>query len=111
MAVGERSNEFNQSAVPFRLCDSFDTKDQVHYNPPVHASSSGSLFLCFPRGHLQCNKYFHIWAGRFAYLAGVVQCYRGLELVSGSDELLFSTFDGLDLEVMKNKNICRTDGA
>lgn len=47
----------------------------------------------------QCNKYFHIWAGRFAYLAGVVQCYRGLELVSGDDNLLFSAGDGLDLEV------------
>lgn len=48
---------------------------------------------------LQCNKYFHIWAGRFAYLAGVVQCYRGLELVSADDNLVFSAGDGLDLEV------------
>eukprot|EP00904_Undaria_pinnatifida_P011028 jgi/Undpi1/7055/HiC_scaffold_21.g09529.m1 len=47
----------------------------------------------------RCNKYFHIWAGRYAYLAGVVQCYRGLALVSGGDELLFSTFDGLDVEL------------
>ncbi|CAM9379499.1 unnamed protein product [Ectocarpus sp. 13 AM-2016] len=45
------------------------------------------------------NKHFHIWAGRFAYAAGLVQCYRGLELVSSDDELLFSAGDGLDLEV------------
>ena len=36
------------------------------------------------------NKHFHIYAGWFAYLAGLVQCYRGLELVSGSDKLVFS---------------------
>eukprot|EP00752_Nemacystus_decipiens_P001683 g1633.t1 len=45
------------------------------------------------------NKHFHIWAGRFAYLAGVVQCYRGLELVSSQDNLVFSAGDGLDLEL------------
>ncbi|CAM9558139.1 unnamed protein product [Pylaiella littoralis] len=45
------------------------------------------------------NKHFHIWAGRFAYLAGVVQCYRGLELVSGDDTLILSAGDGLDLEL------------
>ncbi|CAN0421524.1 unnamed protein product [Ectocarpus sp. 12 AP-2014] len=44
------------------------------------------------------NKHFHIWAGRFAYLAGVVQCYRGLELVSSDDNLVLSAGDGLDLE-------------
>ncbi|CAM9534507.1 unnamed protein product [Ascophyllum nodosum] len=47
----------------------------------------------------RCNKYFHIWAGRFAYLAGVVQCYRGLELVSDRDNLVFSAGDGLDLNL------------
>eukprot|EP00904_Undaria_pinnatifida_P011031 jgi/Undpi1/7058/HiC_scaffold_21.g09532.m1 len=47
----------------------------------------------------RCNKHFHIWAGRFAYLSGVVQCYRGVELVSGGDELLLSTFDGMDVEL------------
>eukprot|EP00904_Undaria_pinnatifida_P011027 jgi/Undpi1/7054/HiC_scaffold_21.g09528.m1 len=47
----------------------------------------------------RCNKYFHIWAGRWAYLAGVVQCYRGLELVSGRDELIVSAFDGLDVKL------------
>ncbi|CBJ27734.1 peroxidase [Ectocarpus siliculosus] len=45
------------------------------------------------------NKHFHIWAGRFAYAAGVVQCYRGLELVSSDDELIFSAGDGLDLQL------------
>ncbi|CAB1101232.1 unnamed protein product [Ectocarpus sp. CCAP 1310/34] len=44
------------------------------------------------------NKHFHIWAGRFAYAAGLVQCYRGLELVSSDDELIFSAGDGLDLQ-------------
>lgn len=53
---------------------------------------------CRNRG-TQFNKHFHIWAGRFAYLAGVVQCYRGLELVSQDDSLVFSAGDGLDLEV------------
>ncbi|CAM9216757.1 unnamed protein product [Sphacelaria rigidula] len=45
----------------------------------------------------QMNKHLHIWAGRFAYLAGVVQCYRGVELVSSADRLLFSTLD-IDIE-------------
>ncbi|CAM9831972.1 unnamed protein product [Ectocarpus sp. 4 AP-2014] len=45
------------------------------------------------------NKFFHIWAGRLAYAAGVVQCYRGLELVSSDDELIFSAGDGLDLQL------------
>ena len=44
------------------------------------------------------NKHLHIWAGRFAYLAGVVQCYRGVELVSSGDSLLFSTLD-IDIKV------------
>ncbi|CAM9782649.1 unnamed protein product, partial [Ectocarpus sp. 12 AP-2014] len=39
------------------------------------------------------NKHFHISAGWFAYAAGLVQCYRGLELVSGSDKLIFSAVD------------------
>lgn len=38
----------------------------------------------------QVNKHMHIYAGWIAYVAGVVQCYRGLELVSGAEELLFS---------------------
>ncbi|CAM9145144.1 unnamed protein product [Ectocarpus sp. 8 AP-2014] len=45
------------------------------------------------------NKFFHIYAGRFAYLAGVVQCYRGLELVASDDKLVFSAGDGLDLQL------------
>lgn len=48
---------------------------------------------------LQINKHFHIWAGRIAYVAGVIQCYRGLELVSNADQLLLSAGNGLDLEV------------
>ncbi|CAN0025142.1 unnamed protein product, partial [Ectocarpus sp. 6 AP-2014] len=47
----------------------------------------------------RCNKFFHIYAGRFAYLAGVVQCYRGLELVASDDQLIFSAGDGLDLQL------------
>eukprot|EP00903_Cladosiphon_okamuranus_P012613 g11801.t1 len=39
------------------------------------------------------NKHFHIYAGWFAYLAGLVQCYRGLELVSGTDKLVFSAVE------------------
>ena len=38
----------------------------------------------------QANKHFHIYAGWFAYISGLVQCYRGLELVAGSDALVFS---------------------
>ncbi|CAM9873857.1 unnamed protein product [Ectocarpus sp. 6 AP-2014] len=45
------------------------------------------------------NKFFHIYAGRFAYLAGVIQCYRGLELVASDDKLIFSAGDGLDLQL------------
>ncbi|CAM9704645.1 unnamed protein product, partial [Ectocarpus fasciculatus] len=45
------------------------------------------------------NKFFHIYAGRFAYLAGVIQCYRGLELVASNDKLIFSAGDGLDLQL------------
>lgn len=65
----------------------------------MHASESSASFYPAAR-RVQCNKHFHIWAGRFAYLAGVVQCYRGLELVVDSDELVFSAGDGLDLEVI-----------
>lgn len=39
------------------------------------------------------NKHFHIYAGWFAYFAGLVQCYRGLELVSGTDKLVFSAVE------------------
>lgn len=52
-----------------------------------------------PRQNVQLNKFFHIYAGYFAYLAGVVQCYRGLELVASNDKLIFSAGDGLDLQV------------
>ena len=64
---------------------------------PARVSSRAALCL-------QCNKHCHIWAGRFAYLAGVVQCYRGLELVSSSKELVFSAGDGLDLQVIERQN-------
>lgn len=53
--------------------------------------------------HTQFNKFFHIYSGRFAYVAGVVQCYRGLELVSSDDKLVFSPGDGLDLQVHTSK--------
>lgn len=46
----------------------------------------------------QLNKHLHIYAGWFAYVAGAVQCYRGLELVAGGDGLLFSV-TGIDFEV------------
>lgn len=49
------------------------------------------------------NKSLHIWFGQFAYLAGAVQCYRGVELVSSSDSLIFSTFD-IDYEVRERQN-------
>ena len=39
------------------------------------------------------NKYIHIYAGWFAYMAGLVQCYRGLELVAGAEKLVFSAVD------------------
>ena len=55
--------------------------------------------LFFPHATVQFNKHFHIWSGRFAYVSGVVQCYRGLELVSGDDDLIFSAVDGFDVEV------------
>ncbi|CAB1104357.1 unnamed protein product [Ectocarpus sp. CCAP 1310/34] len=35
------------------------------------------------------NKFFHIYAGRFAYLTGVIQGYRGLELVASDDKPVF----------------------
>lgn len=41
----------------------------------------------------QVNKHIHIYAGWFAYVAGLVQCYRGLELVAGSENLIFSAAD------------------
>lgn len=66
------------------------TEDHAPYVFPPHAFLFRST---------QFNKHFHIWAGRFAYLAGVVQCYRGLELVSSDENLVFSAGDGLDLEV------------
>lgn len=41
----------------------------------------------------QLNKHFHIYAGWFAYLSGLVQCYRGLELVSGAEKLILPAGD------------------
>ncbi|CAM9317590.1 unnamed protein product, partial [Sphacelaria rigidula] len=41
----------------------------------------------------QVNKYVHIYLGWFAYGAGLIQCYRGIELVSGADKLMFSAVD------------------
>lgn len=70
-------------------------------------SSMCARILTFP-SESQLNKHFHIWAGRFAYAAGVIQCYRGLELVSSSDELLFSAGDGLDLQVTSLAQLTRT---
>ena len=42
---------------------------------------------------LQANKHFHIYAGWFAYVAGFVQCYRGLMKMAGSERLVFSAAD------------------
>lgn len=61
-------------------------------------------FLCLlsaSRYIRQRTKYFHIWAGRVAFLAGAVQCYRGVELVSSADTLIFSALD-IDIEVKYN---------
>lgn len=44
------------------------------------------------------NKHFHVYSGWFAYLAGLAQCYRGLESVAPSDELVFSAAN-LDFSV------------
>lgn len=41
----------------------------------------------------QLNKHFHIYAGWFAYMSGLLQCYRGLELVSGADKLILPAGD------------------
>ena len=41
----------------------------------------------------QANKHFHIYAGWFAYIAGLVQCYRGLMLVADSDRVVLSAAD------------------
>lgn len=70
----------------------------------LHANRSFSCIYRYALG--QFNKHFHIWAGRFAYAAGVVQCYRGLELVSSDDQLIFSAGDGLDLQV-RLRGYCR----
>lgn len=42
----------------------------------------------------------HIYLGWFAYGAGLIQCYRGIELVSGADKLMFSAVD-IDFTVKK----------
>ena len=42
---------------------------------------------------VKVNKFFHIYAGWFAYAAGLAQCYRGLELVSGTDQVVFEEYD------------------
>ena len=47
---------------------------------------------CYLR-RLQTNKYVHIYSGWFAYVAGLAQCYRGLELVSGTQALVFEGYD------------------
>ncbi|CAM9823746.1 unnamed protein product, partial [Discosporangium mesarthrocarpum] len=39
------------------------------------------------------NKYVHVWSGRFVILAGIIQCYRGLNLVSPEDNLVFEAID------------------
>ncbi|CAM9174754.1 unnamed protein product, partial [Laminaria digitata] len=51
--------------------------------------AKGSNFSLFHR----MNKHFHIYAGWFAYVAGLLQCYRGLELVSGADKLILPAGD------------------
>lgn len=40
----------------------------------------------------------HIYLGWFAYAAGLIQCYRGLELVSHTDRLIFTAVE-LDFKV------------
>ena len=80
--------------------------------PPRRSLLSKTIILHKPAPHV-CRHALRsaysaistaIWAGRFAYLAGVVQCYRGLELVSSSKELVFSAGDGLDLQVIERQN-------
>ena len=39
------------------------------------------------------NKFAHIYSGWFAYIAGLAQCYRGLELISGTEQVVFEQFD------------------
>ncbi|CAN0197906.1 unnamed protein product, partial [Ascophyllum nodosum] len=41
------------------------------------------------------NKHLHIWAGHFAFLAGAVQCYHGVKLVSAKDSLRFSAIEDM----------------
>ncbi|CAM9989666.1 unnamed protein product, partial [Ascophyllum nodosum] len=41
------------------------------------------------------NKHLHIWAGHFAFLAGAVQCYHGVKLVSAKDSLHFSAIEDM----------------
>ncbi|CAM9611389.1 unnamed protein product, partial [Ascophyllum nodosum] len=40
-------------------------------------------------------KHLHIWAGQFAFFAGAIQCYRGVELVSANDSLHFSAIEDM----------------
>ena len=42
---------------------------------------------------LKVNKFVHIYVGWFSYVAGLTQCYRGLELVSGTDQVVLEGFD------------------
>lgn len=53
--------------------------------------------MLFHRHHhaIQVNKHVHIWFGHFAFLAGAIQCYRGVELVSATDSLHFSAIEDL----------------
>lgn len=56
------------------------------------------LFLVLRYRKRQINKHFHIWSGHAAFIAGAIQCYRGVELVSSQDSLVFSTFE-IDYQV------------
>lgn len=59
----------------------------------------------------QANKHIHIYAGWFAYVSGLVQCYRGLELVSGSDKLVFSAADmDFSVSLLAHPSVCCMHG-
>lgn len=64
------------------------------------------LFLMLRCQQRQINKHFHIWSGHAAFIAGAIQCYRGVELVSSQDSLVFSTFEiDYQVRVLENKDL------
>ena len=52
----------------------------------------------------QVNKHVHIYAGWFAYVAGFIQCNRGLGLVMSTDQLVFTISDvNVMVSVVRNE--------